>query len=69
MEKPILLQEHQMAGRRFVIAPSQFESIAANVGDMMADAMDMRVYVGKFRRIAREALLKSLEAASTSGAK
>jgi hypothetical protein len=62
------LQTSDISSEVFVIAPSQIEYIAQVFGDSVADAMNMRAFSAKIRRIAEQSLRSALGAAKRQGA-
>ncbi|MBN1324715.1 MAG: hypothetical protein JW974_00635 [Alphaproteobacteria bacterium] len=63
------LNSSDISSEVFIISPTQIEYIAQIFGDSVADAMNMRTFAQKIRKIAEQSLLKALNTAKKQGLK
>ena len=70
MREPIqTLKSDDISSDIFVIAPTQIEYISHIFGNAVADAMNMRTFAPKIRKIAEHALRQALTSARHMGEK
>ena len=65
----IKLTPDQITSEVYVISPTQLTFIAETLGNLMADAMNMRSFAPKIRALADKSLRKALAAAKVKGKK